>query len=131
MKRRLIMALTILVLLSLLAVPVSADNTASRIQGYSTVQATGECQITLTITMRMDTAMESVMFPLPLDATDITMNGAGVRTNKTDTAIEVDITRAVGNMVGEMSVRLDFTLPEVVKVTEDRQLQLELPADGL
>ena len=127
MKRFWIRIFTIAILVSLLAIPARADNTASRVQSYCTVQATGDCQITLTINLRLDTPMESVIFPLPLEATDISMNGSGVRTNKTDTAIEVDMTRAAGNMVGEISVRLDYTVPDVIKVTPERQLQLELP----
>ncbi len=55
------------------------------------------------------------------------MNGAGVRTTKTDSTIEVDLTRVVGGMVGEMTFRLDYTVPDVVKVTEKRTLELQLP----
>ena len=127
MKRFVSMALTVLVLLSLLAVPVSAESTASRVQSYCTVHADGDCQITLTVTLRLEEPVENLTFPLPLEAKDISLNGSGVRTSKTDSTIEVDLTRVVSGLVGEMSLRIDYTVPDVIKVTDKRTLELQLP----
>jgi len=81
----------------------------------------------LTVTLRLDDYENGLIFPLPANATDINLNGAKARTNETADAVEVDISRVTNSMIGEVPFRLDFTIPDVIKVTEDRTLQLELP----
>jgi len=127
MKRFLAIAAMVVLVMGMLVIPVSADSAASRVDNYCTIHAGGDAQVALTVTLRLDTSMENLSFPLPANATDISVNGGSARTSKTDSAVLVDISRIVGGLVGEFTIRLDFTVPNVVKVTEDRQLQLELP----
>lgn len=127
MKRFLMMALLLTFLIGTLAVPASAASAAVGVDSYCTVHADGDCQVTMTVTLRLEDYHEGLTFPLPAGATDITMNGSNVRTTKTDSAVEVDLSRVALGMIGEFPVRFDFTIPNVVKVTEDRTLQLELP----
>ena len=126
-KRILSVALILILLVSTLVLPASAANAASRVDSYCTIHANGDCQVTLTVTLRLDSPQDSLTFPLPAEATGISVNGAGAKTTNTGSAVEVDLTRLVSGMLGEMTVRFDFTLPDVVKVTENRTLQLELP----
>jgi hypothetical protein len=126
-KRFLTMALLLAVLLTTLAVPVTAASAASGVDTYCTVHADGDCQVTMTVTLRLEDYIEGLTFPLPVNATNITLNGAKARTTQTDSSVEVDLSRVALGMIGEFPVRLDFTIPDVVKVTEARTLQLELP----
>ena len=116
-----------MLLLSALVLPASAASAASRADAYITVHANGDCQVTLTLTLRLDDYVDGLTYPLPANATDISMNGSNVRTSKTDSAVEVDISRMTNGMIGEVPLRLDFTIPDVIKVTEERTLQMELP----
>ena len=132
MKRRLLSILTTALLLSVLALPVSAENTASRVDAYCTVYTDGDVQVNLTVTLRLEAAQDSLYFPLPGNATDISLNGAGARTSKTGSTVDVDVSRVVSGLVGEFSLRIDYTVPDAVKVitdekTGERSLQLELP----
>ena len=127
MKRFLTMALILALLACSLVLPASASSAASRVDAYCTVHTNGDCQITLTITLRLEDVQNEITFPLPAEAKNITMNGSNVRTNTVGSVIEVDLSRAAGGMIGEVPIRLDYTIPDVVKVTEDRKLQLELP----
>lgn len=127
MKRFLSLAMIFMLLLSALVLPASAASAASRADAYITVHANGDCQVTLTLTLRLDDYVDGLTYPLPVNATDISMNGSNVRTNKTDSAVEVDISRMTNGMIGEVPLRLDFTIPDVIKVTEERTLQMELP----
>ena len=127
MKRFLSLAMIFMLLLSALVLPASAASAASRADAYITVHANGDCQVTLTLTLRLDDYVDGLTYPLPVNATDISMNGSNVRTNKTDSAVEVDISRMTNGMIGEVPLRLDFTVPDVIKVTEERTLQMELP----
>ena len=132
LKRRLFLILTIAALLSALVLPVSAENTASRVDAYCTVYTDGDVQVNLTVTLRLEAAQDSLYFPLPGNATDISLNGAGARTSKTGSTVDVDVSRVVSGLVGEFSLRIDYTVPDAVKVitdekTGERSLQLELP----
>ena len=127
MKRFLSLAMIFMLLLSALVLPASAASAASRADAYITVHANGDCQVTLTLTLRLDDYVDGLTYPLPVNATDISMNGSNVRSNKTASAVEVDISRMTNGMIGEVPLRLDFTIPDVIKVTEERTLQMELP----
>ena len=132
LKRRLALVFTVMALLSALVLPVAAENTASRVDAYCTVSANGDCQVNLTVTLRLEAAQETLYFPLPGNAADVSLNGAGARTSKTGSTVDVDVSRVVSGLVGEFSLRIDYTVPDVVKVvtdeeTKERSLQLELP----
>lgn len=111
--------------------PASAESYASKVDSYITVNAEGDAIVALTATLHLDSPNETLTFPLPVNATNITMNGSSCRTTKTATAIEVDVGRATGGLIGDFTVRFDFTIPKAVAVavTEDnvRFLQLTLP----
>ena len=121
------MALLLVLLLGTLAVPASAASAASGVDIYCTVHADGDCQVTMTVTLRLEDYIEGLTFPLPVNATDISLNGAKARTTQTGSSVDVDLSRVALGMIGEFPVRFDFTVPDVVKVTEERTLQLELP----
>ena len=122
-----------------IVVPASADSAASKVESYVTVNSNGDCMVSTTVRLRLEAAVDSLSFPLPLNATDITANNGSARATKTDTAIEVDISRTVGGMVGEVTVNFNYNLPNAVKVITDeallesdptireRYLQVEIP----
>lgn len=131
MKRLLSCVLLLVLLLGAIALPASAASNASRVDSYVNVDSEGNCQVSLTVTLHLEAADNNLAFPLPANATNITMNGSSARTNKTDTAILVDVTRATGGLVGDFTVRFDYSIPKAVGVAEDAQknriLQLQLP----
>ena len=119
LKRKILLILTAAVLLSAMVLPVSAQSTASRVDAYCTVYTNGDCQVNLTVTVRLESALESLYFPLPGNATDVSLNGAGARTSKTGSTVDVDVSRVVSGLVGEMSFRIDYTVPDAVKVIQN------------
>lgn len=128
MKRRLVMLLVLLCLLaSVFPLAASAESVASKVETYCTVNTDGDCLVSLTATLHLETAEESLTFPLPANASNITMNGASAKTTKTSAAIEVDISKVTSGLTGDFTVRFDYTIPGAVKVNEDRHLQLTLP----
>ena len=131
MKRCLTMLFLCCLILGALVLPASADSYAAKVDSYVTVSADGDALVALTATLHLESPDESLTFPLPLEATGITMNGGSARTTKTATAIEVDVGRATGGLVGDFTVRFDFTIPKAVAVAQTenkvRFLQLTLP----
>lgn len=116
-----------ILMVSVIATTVCAESAASRIDNISTVDAVGNCQVTMNVSLHLEEGDNALTFPLPKDATNITVNGSAPQTNRTANAIEVDISKITGGIPGDHNVRFDFTLNNVVKVTEESTLQLELP----
>ena len=136
MKRRLLLVLLLCVLMvGVIAMPASAESAATKAESYINVNSEGDCIVALTVTLHLEASYQSLTFPLPLDATNITMNGSTVRTVKTANATEVDVAKAINGLVGDFTVRLDYTIPNAVKVVpfenEDGKqtayLELQLP----
>ena len=135
MKRLLLMFLLCVLMVGIVVMPASAESAATRAECYVNVNAEGDCIVAMTVTLHLEASYQSLTFPLPLDATNITMNGSTVRTVKTATATEVDVAKAINGLVGDFTVRLDYTIPEAVKVVpyenEDGKqtayLEMQLP----
>ena len=135
MKRFFTMLVLCLCLAGIIAVPAYAESTASKVESYVTVNSDGDCLVATTVTLHLESSYEKLVFPLPADAEGITMNGMSVRVNTTPTATEVDMARATGGLIGDFTVRFDYTIPKAVKVipfeTENKKqsayLQLQLP----
>ena len=130
MKRYLVMLLMCVLLMGMVVMPASAESTASRVDSYITVDAEGTAQVSLTVTLHLEAPDDTLSFPLPLTAKNITMNGAPARTNKTDSAIEVDLSGAMEGMVGDFTIQFGYTIPNTVtvtKVNDKDMLRLDLP----
>ena len=110
-----------------MALPVSADSGATLVESYITVTPTGDCMVSTTVRLNLESPMESLSYPLPLNATDITLNGGSPRTNKTSKAIDVDVSRVISGMTGETTLAFNYNIPKAVSVTPERYLQLEVP----
>lgn len=131
MRKIAILLLCVLLLAGALTVPVSAESTASRVDTIVTVTSEGDCIVSTTARLSLDAPMDNLTFPVPLGATDVTLNGGMARTSKSNTAIEVDVSRVIGGMAGEVSLALNYNIPGAVKAVKgekgERYLQLELP----
>ena len=85
MKRCLAMLLLCCLMVGALVLPASADSYASKVDSYVTVSADGDALVALTATLHLESPDETLTFPLPLEATGISMNGGSARTTKTAT----------------------------------------------
>ena len=126
--KRIITLLSVLILLAgCLCIPVSAESAASQVDLMCTVNSEGDCLITMTVNLRLEAAMDKLVFPLPLDAKNISLNGSPVSTSRGSAATLVDISKLSQGYVGDVSMRFEYTLPKAVKVNTDKKLQLDIP----
>ncbi len=129
--RRLLAFFTVIMLLTgFLCITASAESAASSVETYCTVSAEGDCLVRSTVMIRLDGTQTDLAYPLPPNASNITLKGSSIATRKTASATLVEIGRLTEGFVGETSLILDYTLPEVVKVVKidkDRKLQLSIP----
>ena len=121
--------LTVLVLLAagLFTLSASAENSAPRADVYCTVNADGDCLVSLSVTIHLDAGDDSLTFPLPAAATPITMNGYSASTTRSASAVHVNLSRATSGLPGDFTIRFDYMLPDVVYPIEGRKLEMTIP----
>ena len=140
---RFLALLCCLVLVLGLCVTVSAtDNTrAYSVNIFATVSSDGSCEVTTTVTLHVEEPQDKLTYPVPAAASNVTLNGSPVLTEKTDQARLVNISKVLNGMSGDFSFTIGYSIHSAVdpvveqtsseeETTTDtsvKKLQLELP----
>ena len=132
LKRRIFALALCLCMVFGLALTVRADNTASSIQIYASVDENGKADVTMTVRIRLEQPVESLYFPLPLRAEDIRLNDGNATHTKNGSSTQVKLPSSVTDHVGDHVLTFKYKIPNVVSMVEDPQtkksrLTLELP----
>ena len=126
----------ILVLGLCIGVSAEGDTRASSVNIFATVSDDGSAQISTTVTLHVAEPQEELVFPVPANASGISLNGSSVITEKTDSARLVDLTKTLGGMSGDFSFTVAYTVNNGVRPVENtkqdaettgKKLRLELP----
>ena len=125
--RRIILLLTTLALILSCSFCASAATSASHIGTFATVSSNGECQVTVTATIRLEEVVEDLYFPVPGTARNVTLNGSRVRTTRQGDARMVKLSGITGKMTGEFTVNIHYSLYDTVQRDEDNLLHLRVP----
>jgi hypothetical protein len=117
---RVLAFLTCLILVFGLCVGASAagDTFADAVQIIATVSNDGSCQVTATINLHVGDPNQALTFPVPADATNITLNGSRVMTEKTDQARLVDLNKVLAGMSGDFTFSIAYSLHSVITPVE-------------
>lgn len=109
--------ITCLILLLGLCVGVSAeDNTrATTVNVFATVSNNGSCDITATVALHVDSPSSKLTFPVPASATNVTLNGTPVLTEKNAQARFVKLNRIIGKMSGDVAFTVSYSIHSVVE----------------
>lgn len=113
-------------LIALLALPVSAETQATKAGVFATVTADGNCQVTLSATLHLEQMAGKLTFPIPKDAYSVTLNGSRCRTEKTDVAQLIDLSHMAGKIVGDVTINVNYSIDDVVEQTPTGP-QVQLP----
>ena len=125
--RRLALLFLSTLLLCALCIPVSAANYASKVNVTAVVGSDKSCQMTVSAALHIQENDGNLNFPIPLEATDVRLNNTRVRTTKTRQAQIVDLSHSIGNMTGDLTVTITYTLPNVIVSGASDTPQLQLP----
>lgn len=125
--RRMVCMVFALLLTACLILNTFAATGATGLSGYATVNADGGCQISLTLSLRLEQAVDQLYFPIPAEATGISLNGARVSASKDGNVRKVNLSRAVRKVVGDVTVNLQYSLYDVITTTETGALEMRLP----
>ena len=127
----------ILVLLLLLALPVSAYSGITSAQNQTSISANGSCNVTLSITLELDAVPRELVFPIPGNAADITVNGSYVAAPYNRNTRNIDLSGYIANP-GTYTFVIRYSQPDVILMDGDKlTLELELlsgfeyPIEGL
>ena len=133
MKKRIFTGFLCLLMVFFLAVPASAGNVSSGISSLTTVTTDGNCVVSMTVTLRLDTPVEGLTIPLPLGAQNIKRDGSLVRSRETANAILVELS-SLNGFVGEVTLNFTYEIKDVVALEvleegakKDQEPRLLLP----
>jgi len=113
LKKRILPLLLCLMLVFFLAVPASANNVSSGVSSLTTITTDGNCVVSMTVTLRLDTPVEGLTFPLPVNASNIKRDGNMVRSRQTANAILVELS-SLNGFVGETMLNFTYEMKDVV-----------------
>ena len=124
-----------LLCLCFLILPVSAASSVTSIRSNVTVSFDNTCQVSLSVNLRLEDPVESLWYPLPAQARNISLNGMSVRTRLGEDCVEVDISDMVAGHLGDVTLNFHYDMANLVAyVQEDEdkegKLVLTLPLLG-
>ena len=126
MKKIIIIAMLIL-MVGALAVPVSAQSQADRVYTETVVSRDGSCQVTVHASVTYDEAVASPVFPVPLEAESILLDGSTATVYPAASSQMVSLKDVTRGVAGSFSFTLSYRLPAVVTAKEDGlQMTLQL-----
>lgn len=126
MRKALGLAVCLILIVSL-AVPVSAAAGVTGGTFTAAVSQEGSCQVTLDLQIHLEGGTDELVFPLPSSARSITLNGNPARTSRSGDVLNVKLSSVLGNVTGDFTLRIQYTLPGVVAYGEENKYLLTLP----
>lgn len=125
--RRSLVVLLILSIMLMLTTAVSAESGATSVKYTAVVSSDGGCEVTMLVTLNLETRVDEMKFPVPAQARDISVNGDRVRSQKSRNVRYIDMSSTVRDLVGQFTFRIDYELDDVIEENEHKQPVLVLP----
>ncbi len=118
----------------LLTTAVFAASSAVSVDNQCTVNSDGYCDVTLNVTVNLEQPASGLTFPLPKNATNVTVNGNSVRTytSPDDPNVILADLSSMDGVMGGYIMTFRYGLPNVLKTVEnektrEHKLQMEIP----
>lgn len=125
--RKLFVIITLILLLITMGTQVYAANAVKSAQADVVVLANSSCQVNISMTVHLDAPVDPLLFPIPLEATGVTLDGSRVSAPKDGDLRYIDLTEERGLLAGDFSFQVYYNLPDVTVITQTDTQQLELP----
>lgn len=120
-------AVLALMLVLSLAVTVSAATGITSGTITATVSSDSSCLVTMDLQIHLESGEQNLLFPLPSNAKSITVNGKPARTTHSGDLRNIKLSSVLGNVTGDFTIRLQYTLTGVVDYDDSGKLFLTLP----
>ena len=126
MRRFLVILLCICAVLGM-SLSAHAATTVSKAVITVSVTADGNCLVNADLNLHLDKAVEELSFPVPGNARGVTLNGQTAWTSHSGDSQLIKLDRLVGSMAGDITIRIQDTLPHTVKYDAENPQILTLP----
>lgn len=108
------------------AAGVNAQSSITKLDGQWIVSENGQCDVSVTVSLTFDEAVAEPVFPIPAEASDITLNGEKINASSGQVKT-VSLRSVTGGNAGEFTFNLHYQLPGVVNPgAEGMELTLDL-----
>ena len=121
--RKLSLVITAFLLIFCLSFSAFAANDVERAGLIATVAEDGSCQVTLTISLRMEQTDRTMRYPVPGNAQNVLLNGSPVGTYYANGVQQVDLSGVILADAQQVTFTLQYTVTTVVSGS---QVQLPL-----
>lgn len=121
--KRILTVLFLLLCCAGLCLPVLADSSISTLSSDTSVLTDGSCTVVISADLLLEEAAGSLVFPVPEEAENVTLNGEGASRDENG---HVRLNSITGGGVGQFHFTVRYSLPPVVNI-EQEQMRIELP----
>ena len=125
--KKLVCILAVLLCLGALVIPASARSNAEQLRCEAKVGKDGSCDVTITASVVFDETVSDPVFPIPMEAANVTLNGSAVDTSKDQTSKLISLNRVTGGAAGVYNITITYRLENAVTAQKDGATQLKLP----
>ena len=124
--RKLTVLIALCLLIAYVSLGVCAATGVSGQESFATVSKDGSCQITTTVTLHLEEPVDNLQFPVPKEASGVTLNGSRVSATRNGDVRMINLSRLTRNVVGDVTISVHYSLYDVIHAT-DTGLQMQLP----
>jgi len=125
--RRFVLCILLIALVTSVSVSAHAATQATSVSTHASVSSDESCEVTMTVTIHLDSPVSKLTFPIPAKASGVALNGTRVGTSRSGGVRHVDLTHITGGMPGDFTVAISFHLNDVVAYDETGFLVLQVP----
>ena len=104
-----------------------AENAATGVQANATVAADGSCQVSLSMTIRLDSPVSGLTLPLGEDVSSVRLNGSMASTTKSGGITSVKLNKLTKNVTGTVPINVTYTIHSVVTADETGKQTVTVP----
>lgn len=104
-----------------------AENAATGVQANATVAADGSCQVSISMTIRLESSVSGLTLPLGEDVSSVRLNGSLAGTTRSDGITSVKLNKLTKNVTGTIPINVTYTLNSVVTADEAGKQTITVP----
>lgn len=119
--------LALIVCCLLLSTIVYAENAATGVQTNVTVASDGSCQVSISMTVRLESGVSGLTLPLGEDVSSVRLNGSLAGTTTSDGITHVKLNKLTKNVTGTIPINVTYTINSVVTADETGKQTITVP----
>ena len=104
-----------------------AENAATAVQANATVATDGSCQVSISMNIRLESAVSNLMLPLGEDVSSVRLNGSMASTSRSNGITSVKLNKLTKNITGIIPINVTYTINSVVSSDASGKQTITVP----